>query len=176
MWGSVLAWGAWGWAQPIYYDYGSGGNIYCEGDTIYINEQPYPAEQYSESMEAIATNVPEADPEKVEWMPLGVFALTNDAGTDPTMYLQLAVSKEGIIAGGYENTTTGAFESVEGMVDAKTQRAVWGIVGKERPLMETGVYNLTQDETTAFVHFAGGEVQEWLMVRLPEPEEEAPAN
>ena len=38
--------------------------------------------------------------------------------------------------------------------------------------METGIYNLTEDETTALVHFGKEQTQTWLMVRLPEPEGE----
>ena len=37
--------------------------------------------------------------------------------------------------------------------------------------METGIYNLTEDECTALVHFSADETQEWVMVRLDEPEE-----
>lgn len=35
--------------------------------------------------------------------------------------------------------------------------------------METGINNLTQDTAPALVHFAGGQTQQWLMVRLEEP-------
>lgn len=36
--------------------------------------------------------------------------------------------------------------------------------------IETGIYNLTKDETTALVHFGAEQTQEWLMVRLEKPE------
>lgn len=137
---------------------------------MYIDNQPYPAEVYTEQAAELVAGVPDLDPDEVEWMPLGVFAMTNESGADPSMFLQLAVSKEGIIAGTYQNTSTGATESLEGMVDKQTQRAAWGIVGKQRPIMETGIYNLAQDETAALVHFADGQTQQWLMVRLEEPQ------
>jgi hypothetical protein len=35
--------------------------------------------------------------------------------------------------------------------------------------METGLSNLTQDTAPALIHFADGQTQQWLMVRLPEP-------
>jgi hypothetical protein len=164
----------WNWGQPIYYDYGSGGNVVYQGDTVYIDNTAYPAAQYDEQVAQLATNPPQpvGDP---EWMPLGVFALTNDNDPDavPNMFLQLAVSKEGILAGAYQNKATDQVQEIEGAVDGQTQRAAWTIVGKDTPIMETGVYNLTLNETRALVHFANGTTQQWLMVRLEPPPEEA---
>ena len=40
------------------------------------------------------------------------------------------------------------------MIDAKTQRSAWGVAGKESPITETGISNLTKDETPALLHFA----------------------
>jgi hypothetical protein len=37
--------------------------------------------------------------------------------------------------------------------------------------METGIYNLTKDTAPALVHFADGQTQQWLLVRLDEPKE-----
>ncbi len=86
------------------------------------------------------------------------------------MFLQLAVSKQGIIAGMFQNTATGTIKSVEGMVDKETQRAAWTADGETRPLMETGLSNLTQDTAGALVHFANGDTQRWLMARLKQPD------
>jgi hypothetical protein len=44
-----------------------------------------------------------------------------------------------------------------------------GAVGKSRPIIETGLSNLTQDTTPALIHFADGQTQQWLLVRLEEP-------
>jgi hypothetical protein len=106
-------------------------------------------------------------------MSLGVFAMTSDGestGVNPTMYLQLAVSKQGVINGTFQNTATGSVQAVEGMVDRETQRAAWTAVGKSRPLMETGIGNLAQDTTPALVHFPDGTTQQWLLVRMENPE------
>jgi hypothetical protein len=105
-------------------------------------------------------------------MSLVVFAMTSDGqttGVEPTMYLQLAVSKQGIISGTFQNTATNSVQAVEGMVDRETQRAAWTAVGKSRPLMETGIGNLTQDTTPALIHFPDGTTQQWLLVRMQEP-------
>ena len=91
------------------------------------------------------------------------------------MLLQLAVSKEGFVAGTLFNESTESSRPVEGMVDKETQRAVWSPVdGKNAGVvMETGIYNLTQDQATALVHFSPDKTQTWVMVRLEEPAEEA---
>ena len=54
-----------------------------------------------------------------------------------------------------------------------TQRVVWVVTGKTSPIMETGIFNLTKDEAPALLHFADGQTQQWLLVRLEEPEGEA---
>ena len=121
---------------------------------------------------AIANDLPEVDPEAIDWLPLGVFALTQKDGSveDATLYLQLAISKEGIIAGTFQNTATGKTFEVEGTIDEKSQRAAWGPVGESWPIMETGIYNLTENEAGALLHFESGETQQWTLVRLDERE------
>jgi hypothetical protein len=104
-----------------------------------------------------------------------VFAIAEEGANDTGMMLQLAVSKEGIIAGTFYNDITGKSLPVEGMVDRETQRAAWKLADGTNPdlVMETGIYNLTEDEATALVHFGPDKTQTWLMVRLPEPEGES---
>ena len=57
------------------------------------------------------------------------------------------------------------------MVDKETQRAVWTIGDNKNTVMETGIYNLTTDETPVQVHFGTEQTKQWLMVRMEEPEE-----
>ncbi len=158
-------------AQPVYYDYGT--NLYYEGDNVVYNgEVLCSSEEYATQAQTIATSVPEVQPEQVEWLPLGVFALTESGGSaeDSTLFLQLAVSKEGIIAGTFQNTATDTSFEVEGTIDNESQRAAWGPVGESWPIMETGVYNLTENEAGALLHFEDGQSQQWTMVRLDDPE------
>lgn len=171
----MIGWVDYGWSQPIYYNYGE--NVYYEGDQVYYGDQPVAsAEQYAQQAAAIATNVPAEEPPPEDWMSLGVFAITNDgkpSDAEPTMYLQLAVSKEGVLNGTFQNTATDSVQPIEGMVDKETQRAAWTIEGKSTPIMETGISNLTQDTAPALVHFADGQTQQWLLVRLKQPNEDA---
>jgi hypothetical protein len=88
------------------------------------------------------------------------------------MYLQLAISKEGVIAGTFYNESTGATHPVEGMVDENTQRSVWKAADGSNAdiVMETGLYNLTQDQAEVLVHYGPDQTQEALLVRLEESE------
>jgi hypothetical protein len=170
-WPAMTGWVDYGWSEPVYYYYGE--NVYYQDGSVYYGDQPVASEEeYAQQAEAIATSVPESKPADKDWMPLGVYALTSDGeptGAEPTMYLQLAVSKQGVINGTFQNTATNAVQAVEGMVDRETQRAAWTAAGKARPLMETGLANLTQDTAPALVHFADGTTQQWLLVRVNEP-------
>ncbi len=171
-WGAMTGWVNYGWTEPTAYSYGD--NVYYQDDSVYYGDQAVAtAEEYAEQAEQIATSAPEVAPDKAEWMPLGVFALTPDgqkSGPDPTLFLQLALSKEGIIAGTLNNSATSQTQTIEGMADKKTQRCAWTVVGKTRPIMETGIVNLTKNTAPALIHFEDGQTQQWLMVRLEDPD------
>lgn len=160
-----------GWSEPVPYSYGE--NVYYQDDSVYYGSEPVAtAEEYAQQADAILASAPEVAPDKAEWMPLGVFALTQDGqatGPDPSQFLQLAISKEGLISGTLHNTQTNSTQTIEGLADKQTQRCAWTIVGQSRPLMETGISNLTNDTAPVLVHFADGQTQQWLMVRLNEP-------
>ena len=154
--GAVTGWfvGA-SWGTPCYYNYGTGGNVYYEGDTVYIEGDEYcSTTEYYQEAEQIATAVPqytEQQAEELEWMPLGVWAVTQDDVTDSNRLMQLAVNREGVIAGTYYNETTDTSVPIEGSVDGETQRAAWRLMDEKNSdvVMETGVYNLTNDVTSA---------------------------
>lgn len=156
--------------QPVYYDYGT--NIYYEGDQVYYQGNPVGTpEEYSQQAQTIAESAPNVDPNDVEWLPLGVFAIAENEGSveNAILYLQLAISKEGLIGGTFQNTLTEDSFEVEGTVDKESQRAAWGPIGKQWPIMETGLYNLTENEAGALVHFENGQTQQWTMTRIDDP-------
>ena len=172
-WAALTGWFGWGsGSSETAYAYGD--NVYYHEDQVYYGEQPVAtAEDYANQAAAIAAEAPQdLNPQNSEWLPLGVFAVTQDreaTGPVPTLFMQLAVNKEGVIAGTFKNETTGETQSLEGMVDKKSQRVAWCSQGKSWPIVETGLSNLTQDSVPVLVHFADGETQQWLLVRLEEP-------
>jgi hypothetical protein len=173
-WAAFGTWFVWQWAQPIPYNYGT--TVVYRDNYVYIEEkQVATTEEYYQQAVTVTQSAPaNIDESKIEWMPLGVFAVTEEDATDTGMMVQLAVSKEGIIAGTFYNELTNSSRPVEGMVDRETQRAAWKFAdGKNADIvMETGISNLTKDDSTALVHFGPDKTQTWLIVRLPAPEEE----
>lgn len=192
-WADHPAWGAWAITRPYRWatwaalsgwcDYGSveavpysyGDNVYYQDDAVYYGDQEVcSGEEYAQQAQDIVESAPEIDPAKADWMSLGVFALTPDgqaSGPTPSLYLQLVISKEGVISGTLNNTATNSTQEIEGLADKKSQRCAWTVVGKSRPLMETGIVNLTNDTAPALVHFEDSTTQQWLMVRLDDPSE-----
>ena len=176
---ALTRWVVYAWPRPIYYRYGTGGNVCYQNNYVYIDNRQYAtAAQYYQEASTIASSAPTMDEQqaaKVEWMPLGVFAITADDVNASSMYLQLAVSKEGIIAGTFYNESTGTVHPVEGMVDQKTQRAAWKASDGTNAnlIMETGIYDLTEDQATVLMHFGPEETQTAQLVRLEEPKQQA---
>ena len=120
-----VAWRGLGEHQPTYYGYGAGGNVYYENNAVYANGQAAGTpEQYYQSTQAIAAAAPpvnQANPQD-EWLPLGVYAVTAEDTPDSSAVLQLAVNKQGVLAGTYYNEDTQANRPVQGMIDTQSQR------------------------------------------------------
>ncbi|MDD5556563.1 MAG: hypothetical protein PHN82_04840 [bacterium] len=170
-WPMMVGWVGYGWREPVYYSYGE--NVYYQDNSVYYGDQVIAsADEYAEQAEQIAGSAPEVAPDTVEWMPLGVFALTQDgqpSGPEPSQFLQLDISREGIIGGMIHDASTGDTRTIEGMADKASQRAAWTVSGTTRPVMECGVGNLTGDTVPVLLHFADGQTQQRLLVRLEEP-------
>lgn len=169
--------------EPAYSDYGS--SIVFEGDTVYVNNEPVPAAQYSGPAVELASTVPQppaplppeaepsAQPEsaqaKADWMPLGVFALVQEKKGDPVMFFQISINRDGVLSGAYSAALTGDQRPVAGKVDKATQRAAWRIGESTDAIFESSLGNLTLEVSPVAVHFGKSLTQTWLLVRLPEP-------
>ena len=170
--------------DPIYIDYGM--NVIYEGETVYVDNQPIPAAQYTQPMIDLAVNVeqpppplppapapaqgapPAAQPAE-EWMPLGVFALAQEERGDPIMFFQLSINRAGVISGAYKSTITDDQRPVAGQVDKASQRVAWRIGENKETIFVTSLANLTQDVSPLAIHFGTTRTQTWLLVRMPEP-------
>ncbi len=149
-----------------------GGYSYDYTDnSVTVNGQEQPIDQqYDQQATQLAQAGTAQQPQDTQWEPLGVFALVHDDKGQPTMYLQLAISKDGIINGTYFNSSTNQTLEVAGSLDRKTQRVAM-FTTKRTPVLDTGIYNLTQQQAPILLHFADGSTQKWLLVRLPPPKE-----
>ena len=174
-WPVLTGWFGWS-APPVYFDYGT--NIVYQGDQVYIDKQPGPtATAYYQQASDLAQSAPPpaAAPKKDEdWTPLGVFALVQGEQSDTSAVFQLAVNKAGTIGGNYYNVLTDTNLPVRGAVDPKTQRASWIVGDQKTTVYDTGIFNLTKDQSPVLIHFGTDRTQQWLLVRVKESDAGAP--
>jgi hypothetical protein len=173
--GTAWATAAWAFAGPYcgctseatYYDYG--GNVTYDNGTVYYGDQPVAsAEQYYAEAAQIAGAG--QTPQNEEWLPLGVFAVTTEpTQTQTDKVVQLAVNKDGIIRGNLQDSLS---DKVMPVVDKKSQRVAMKLQGNDSLVVETGLYNLTNDEVPVLVHFAADRVEDRTLIRLKQPEEQ----
>ncbi len=166
------------WSQPVYYDYGSDGNVTYQDNSVYIGgTQVATTDEFAASAMDLATVAPPESEEQAteaEWMPLGTFAVSmNEKDVHPSMTMQLAVNKQGIVSGTLYNIDTDQAQTIQGQVDKGTQRTAFRIGNSDDLVAETGLYNLTQSEAPLLVHFGPDRVENYLLVRLEQSEESA---
>lgn len=168
-WATVDDWFALTDDEPYYYDYGN--TVVYQDDNVYVNNQDAgTAEQYYNQAATLAQTGTQADASSDgDWLPLGVFALSKDGSQSSNMVLQLAVNKQGIIRGNYQDSADSDNQVIHGSVDLKTQRVAFTIGDKTDRVVETGLYNLTKDEAPALIHFGADRTEQWLLVRLTNP-------
>ncbi len=165
------------WTQPIFYDFGPGGNVILQDNRVLISGVDVgSAEEFAQSAAELATVPPPQDDEELdatEWFPLGTFAVsTSELEGEPSRFVQLAVSQQGIVSGTFFNSQTDISQAVLGQVDPQTQRVAVRLGEDEDLVIETGLYNLTLDEVPVMVHFADEATDFFLLVRMDEPEAE----
>jgi hypothetical protein len=180
-WVGVNRWyGGWGWNSPYYYDYGVGGNVVYRDNYVYVDgTQVGTAEEYAQSAAALAAVDPAEVPSQAteDWLGLGTFAVVESADPsdrdriEPSRFVQLAVDKKGFVSGTFFNKKTDETYSLSGRVDKETQRMAFSIDDNKDIVFETGVYNLTQDQTPVLVHLGANKTETFVFVRLDKPEE-----
>ncbi len=143
---------------------------------VYVGGQEVAsAADFAASAATLATVAPpasQAEAEKAQWMALGTFAVaTNEKDVDPSRVIQLAVDKQGIISGVLYNKDTDAAQTVQGQVDKQTQRVAFRIGDSSKVVVESGLYNLTQEQAPVLVHFGTDKVEQYLLVRLKQSDE-----
>jgi hypothetical protein len=174
------AWAAATWAtagaycgcsgEGTYYDYGE--NVtYNEGDVYYGDQPVASAEQYYSEAGQIAEAGQE--PQNEEWMPLGVFAvIVEPTQTQTDKVVQLALNKEGVIRGNVQDALTDTVTPITGAVDKKTQRVALKLANSDSVVVETGLYNLTNDEVPILIHFGPDQQEDRTLIRLQQPEDQ----
>ncbi len=162
-------------AAPAVYDYGD--NItYQDGDVYYGDQSIGSQQQYYQQAANIADSAPANDntandnTESADWLPLGVFGLMAPGQKTPDMVFQLTVDKQGTIRGNYYDQLADTMVPVHGAVNKNNQRVAWHIGTNKNMIIETGLYNLTKDQSTALVHLGPDSTEQFVMVRMKEPQ------
>ncbi|HEY4832683.1 MAG TPA: hypothetical protein VIH61_09025, partial [Waddliaceae bacterium] len=111
-WANAAAWLGTGWSTPIYYDdaysyyptdsYGY-SDYYPTQSSVLQNQSATATSSAAQNVQQSSQQLPQGD-----WLPLGVFAVGKDenALSNPTMFLQLALNKNGDLMGTYYNSST----------------------------------------------------------------------
>lgn len=152
-----------------YYDYEENvafedGMVSYEGETIATEEE------YYQQTETIADAGTETQDE--EWLPLGVFAIISEADqTNTDKVIQLAINREGVVRGNYQDMLTEQVIPVSGSVDKESKRVALKFENNDSLIVEIGMYNLTNDEVPALVHFDASRREPRTLIRLHNPEE-----
>jgi hypothetical protein len=169
-WASIGSWMSYYPATPVYYDYGT--NVTYQDNSVYIDGQDVgTAQQYYEQASSLASSGADVDASPDgDWLPLGVFALTQTGKTSSNVTIQLAVNKQGVIRGNYADTATGQTQVIQGSVDKQSQRIAFTVGDNKTEVVETGLYNLTKEEAPALIHFGTDRTEQWLLVRLDKPD------
>jgi hypothetical protein len=184
-WGAINDWFGGGWV-PVPYYYGN--NITYFDNNVYLDGQPMATTaSYYQSAAQLAETGEQAnvgnttgadysqqaaapvDAANAQWLPLGVFEAIPPGEKSSKMTFQLAVNKAGIVRGNYFNTGDNNVQQVQGAVDKKTQRITWVVVDKKNIIFDSGLYNLTKNETSILVHEGPKKTEQWTLVRLKQP-------
>ena len=105
---------------------------------------------------------------------MGVFAVVAEpTQTQTERVVQLALNKEGAIRGNFQDFLTDKVVPVVGSVNKETQRVALKLEGVDSVVVETGLYNLTNDEVPVLVHFGPDRQEGRTLMRLQPPEGQA---
>ena len=156
----------------VEYDYGS--TVVIQDDTVYVNgDSVGTAADYAGQAITIADTGRGTKPADTdEWQPLGVFGMIQGDETVAQRIFQLAVNKDGVVRGNYYDAVADNSIPVYGALDKKSQRVAWSIGEKKDIVFETGLDNLTKNESTLLVHYGKDSTQQMILVRLPEPKDD----
>ncbi len=163
-WTTVNNWFGTTWPATSY-DYGD--DLTYEGGNVALNGQPIATTtQYWQSANDLVTQGQQQPPKDSKWLALGVFSAIRGDEKKSDMLMQLAVDKEGTVRGSYYNTGDKNSQPIDGAVDTKTQRIAWVVADRKNIVFDTGIYNLTKEETPILVHFGQDKTEQWTLVRL----------
>jgi hypothetical protein len=106
------------------------------------------------------------DADQGEFLPLGVFALAPQNERDANALVQLAVNKQGEVAGNYYDVLTGQDQTIAGKVDKQSKQVTFAVSPGGNVSFETSLANLTQARGSITLRFANGQSRQWTLARF----------
>jgi hypothetical protein len=168
-WTTVNNWFGTTWPATSY-DYGD--ELTYEGGNVALYGQPIAtAAQYWQSANDLVAQGQQQPPKDAKWLPLGVFSAIRGDEKKSDMLMELAVDKQGTVRGSYYNTGDKNSQPIDGAVDTKTQRIAWVVADRKNIVFDTGIFNLTKEETPILVHFGQEKTEQWTLVRLKQKQD-----
>jgi hypothetical protein len=165
-WGSACSYGGCS-GEGAYYDYGNNVGYGEDGNVYQDGEQVATAEEYYDEANQIAALGAETQSE--DWLPLGVFAVVSEGQDNAEKIVQLALNRDGVVRGNLHDMLADTVVAVTGAVDVQTQRVAMKIEGNDMLVVETGLYNLTNDEVPVLVQFGPDRQETRTFIRLAQP-------
>jgi len=168
-WPRIVVWLPWQWRQPIYYYYETDGDVYYSTTEDFSYLIPVDSKELFIAQAARIANARyPTSSQQSDWMPLGMFtfASDNDSSHAPGRYISLAISKGGAVSGAYFDVGNNTTLEIQGGIDPESQRIAWKFVGNDWPIMESGLYNLTKEESTLLIHTSSRTTETELLIRL----------
>jgi hypothetical protein len=106
------------------------------------------------------------DPNRGEWMPLGVYSLMVGPGDESTRMLDLVVDRFGHIRGSYYDMISDSSYNVAGIIDGRTQYAQWSLESNRQLTFYTPIGEMMQPQSYVNVQLPSGQRQQWQLVRM----------
>jgi hypothetical protein len=155
-------------------EYDFGHRILFHNDQVYYDgEEVGASATFAQQAASLAADGAQASDDG-KWLPLGIFGLIPERQKTPELVIQLAANKAGMIRGNLYTETAQKNLPVHGAVDKQHHRVAWTTADSSHLVMETGLYNLTEDESTAMVYRRGQPSQTYTLVRLKPTSADAP--
>ena len=175
-WTRLAAWTAVAF-RPVYYNYQIvDGTVYQDGESIGSTEDvaakaaALVLDASTSAQSAMPTGAEGLAQSDQDWLPLGVFAVMPSLDGNYEVAVQLAIDRDGHLAGTYRNLAGGVTLPITGGIDAQGQQAAWQIGETDPIVMQTGLDNLTRNASPVLIFFPDGASERWILERLREDE------
>ena len=159
--------------RPMYYDYGN--NVTYENNNVYVNgENAGTAGQYYDQAANLAsTGAFGPGAVRRGLAAIGCVCLDQVRRVQVRCHDPVGGEQARRDSRQSTDTVTNKNQVIQGSVDKQTQRVAFTVGENKANVVETGLYNLTKDEAPCLIHFGKDKAEQWLLVRMQQPDTSA---